>query len=228
MAIERPITTTEPVLSVVIPTIPRNDHTAVVNDLREQEFDEFEVIVINDADLDICEARNEGIRRATADIVALTDDDCHPGSEWVGAVVAQFRSQPNLVCLEGAVTGGRTYTGDRRYVGCNLAFERNAALAVGGFRSDYAGWRDDTEFGWRMERDAEGECRYSDAVRMIHPDRPRADIDTDTEALLNSEYPQRYEEIIVPDTITGKINDWLWRNGVWSLIDRVRYPANRL
>lgn len=228
MAIERPITATEPVLSVVIPTIPRNDHTAVVDDLREQGFDEFEVIVVNDDDLDICEARNEGIRRAAADIVALTDDDCRPGSDWVGAVVEQFNSQPDLVCLEGAVTGGRTYTGNRRYVGCNLAFDREAALSIGGFRSDYAGWRDDTEFGWRMERDAEGECRYNDAVRMVHPERPRADIDTQKEELLKSDYPDRYEEIIVFNTVTGKINDWLWRNGVWNLINRIRDPINNL
>ncbi len=227
MAIERPITTTDPRISVVIPTIPDNSHAEVVGCLESQTFDSFEVLVVNDASLDICEARNAGIEAANATVVALTDDDCCPGSGWLSTVAHEFNTQPNLVCLEGKVEGGRAYHGERKYVGCNLSFDRDAALAVGGFDSGYAGWRDDTEFGWRMERDADGECRYSDDVRMTHPELPRATIDKTLEARLKAAYPDRYEDIIVPDTTIGRLNDWLWRNGVWDFVDAIRYGGQQ-
>lgn len=223
MTIHRPITANDPMISVVVPTIPSNDHDAVVECLERQTIDDFEVFVVDDADLDICEARNAGIEAATGSIVALTDDDCRPDPDWLATIRNEFDADAALVCLEGAVTGGRSYDGTRRYVGCNLAFDREAALLVSGFNSAYAGWRDDTEFGWRMERDADGRCRYSNRVRMHHPPMPRASIDTDKENRLKHEYPNRYDEIIVPDTVLGRMNDWLWRNGVWDAIDRIRY-----
>lgn len=223
MSIERPIVSNNPEISIVIPTLPKNDHSAVVECLSSQNSVELEVLVVNDSTLDICEARNEGIERAQADIVALTDDDCRPDSDWAASIRDAFDAHPDLICLEGKVTGGRTYEGYRRYVGCNLSFSRASALSVGGFRSEYAGWRDDTEFGWRMERDAKGTCAYAGSVEMYHPELPRANIHNQKEAMLKAEYPNRYDDIIVPDTLTGKLNDWLWRNGIWDTIDRIRY-----
>lgn len=226
MSVQRPITAPSPEISVVIPTLPSNDTATVVEYLERQTFNGFEVIVVNDADLDICEARNEGIKESNGAVVALTDDDCQPGPDWLSTIRNAFQSETDLVCLEGSVHGGRTYEGTRRYVGCNLAFDREAARTVGGFRSDYAGWRDDTEFGWRMERDASGQCGYSGRVRMHHPPVPRAKIDEDIEARLRSEYPDRYEEIIVPNSALARINDWLWRRGIWDAIDRIRYRGD--
>ncbi|SIR17736.1 Glycosyl transferase family 2 [Haladaptatus litoreus] len=223
MTIERVITASQPKLSVVIPTIPSNSHEEVISHLELQNINSFEAIVVNDANLDICEARNAGIEAANSDIVALTDDDCRPEKEWLSNVLAEFDSHPNLVCLEGGVGGGRTYGGVRKYVGCNLSFKRDTALAVDGFNSDYAGWRDDTEFGWRMERDADGDCRYSDSVRMVHPKLPRATIDCEMESKLRTEFPTRYENVIIPDTTIGRINDWLWRKGIWESVDAIRY-----
>jgi glycosyltransferase involved in cell wall biosynthesis len=222
MGIERPITHDDPYVSVVIPTIPANSHEQVVDDLRDQTFEAFEVLVVNDDSLDICEARNAGIEEASADIVALTDDDCRPPGEWVERIKESFDQQPELVCLEGAVRGGREYSGFRKYVGCNLAFDREAALSVGEFDSTFAGWRDDTEFGWRMESDMDGNCTFSPEVEMIHPEKPRAKIDGGKETALEEQYPDRYSEIIIPDTCLKLINDWLWRRGLWDAVDRFR------
>ncbi|WP_433625899.1 glycosyltransferase family 2 protein [Halomicrococcus sp. NG-SE-24] len=219
--IRKPRTSADPDVSVVIPTVPANDHDAVVDALREGTVEEFEVLVVDDADLDICEARNAGIEAATADIVALTDDDCRPPPEWLARVRDALAG--DAVCVEGRVEGGRTYRGTGLYVGCNLAVDRETALAAGGFRSAYAGWRDDTEFGWRMED--RGRCRYDHGMVMVHPDSPRASIDDEKEARLRREYPRRYEERIVPDTALGRVNDWLWRRGFWDAVDRVRYAG---
>ncbi len=219
--IRKPYTSTEPRVSVVIPTLPANDHERVVSSLRSQTMPDFEVIVVEDATLDICEARNAGIEAATADIVALTDDDCLPPPDWVATVVGAFSH--GEVCVEGSVEGGRTYRGEGLYVGCNLAFDRETAISAGGFRSEYAGWRDDTEFGWRME--SYGRCQYDPNLEMSHPDRPRTNIDEAKEARLKREYPDRYRERIVPNTAVGRVNDWLWRRGFWNAVDRVRYAG---
>lgn len=223
MSIERPIHADDPFISVVVPTLPMNDHSKIIRHLRRQTFNSYEVLIVNDADLDICEARNEGIRRAAGDVVALTDDDCRPKPNWLRLIWEEFEANPRLACLEGSVSGGRTYDGIRRYVGCNLAFDRKEAIEIGCFRSEYAGWRDDTEFGWRMELEAEGDCQFSSAVQMRHPDLPRASIDLEIEKLLKREYSEIYRNVLVPDTVIGKINDWLWRNGIWDTIDKVRY-----
>lgn len=222
MTILQPVTSDTPDVSVVIPTIPVNSHETVVECLRDQTFKSFEVLVVNDANLDICEARNSGIEAANADVVALTDDDCRPNSNWVATIHAEFEAHPDLVCLEGTVEGGRNYDGTQRYVGCNLAFDRDAALTVGGFDSAYAGWRDDTEFGWRMERDADGTCKFSADVVMNHPEKPRASLDENPEAKLREEYPERYDEVLVPDTLVGQLNDYLWRKGFWDVMDSIR------
>jgi glycosyltransferase involved in cell wall biosynthesis len=227
MTIVQTISEEKPEISVVIPTLPSNSHDEVVECLATQTFDSFEVLVVNDADLDICEARNVGIEAASGDIVALTDDDCRPKSEWLVSIWNEFDAHPDLICLEGAVHGGRNYNGTRKYVGCNLSFNRESALTVGGFKSNYAGWRDDTEFGWRMERDGEGLCRYSPRVKMQHPELPRASINEEIEMQLKTEYPDRYENIIIPDSIVGSINDWLWRHGFWNKIDSVRHNTQQ-
>jgi glycosyltransferase involved in cell wall biosynthesis len=216
--IRKPYTSDEPRVSVVVPTLPGNDHDAVVAALRNQTVTDFELLLVDDASLDICEARNAGIESASADVVALTDDDCLPPPEWVKTIENALAD--DTVCVEGSVSGGRTYRGTGLYVGCNLAFDREVALLAGGFRSEYAGWRDDTEFGWRME--TYGLCRYDPALTMSHPDRPRASIDAEKEGRLKREYPRRYQERIVPETALGKVNDWLWRRGVWNAVDRVR------
>ncbi|WP_049971707.1 glycosyltransferase family 2 protein [Haladaptatus cibarius] len=223
--IRKPYTSTEPRVSVVIPTLPENDHEGVVAALRNQTTTAFEVLVVDDGEMDICEARNAGIEAAKADTIALTDDDCRPPHDWVAQAAEALAEDEETVCVEGAVQGGRTYHGEGLYVGCNLVFDRETARSVGGFDSEYAGWRDDTEFGWRME--SHGTCRYDPNLVMYHPDRTRARIDDEKEARLRHEYPNRYRERIVPQTTVGRVNDWLWRRGFWNAVDRVRYAGGR-
>ena len=221
--IRKPHTSAEPRVSVVVPTLPKNDHDEVVDALERQRFEAFELLVVKDADLGVCAARNEGLAAATADVVAFTDDDCVPPPDWLDRIVDHFDADPNLVVLEGPVEGGMEYRGRRKYPTCNLAVHRETALAVGGFREDFEYWREDTEFGWRLEE--VGDSRFADDVRMVHPPRPRSSIVDANERRLAMEYPEKYEEIVRPDTMLGRVNDWLWRNGVWEYVDRIRYRA---
>ncbi len=197
MGIEYARRAADPTISVVIPTVPAYSHGTTLACLDRQRIAEpYEVLVVDDGSLDRSEARNAGLREAAADVVALTDDDTKPPADWLSAIHREFSADPDLVCLEGPVFGGCRSVGSRCYVGCNLAVRRETALGVGGFRSDFSEWREDVEFGWRMEADADGVCRYSEDVRMCHPTAPRTAIKPDLERQLREEYPRRYEEVL--------------------------------
>jgi len=187
-----------PAISVVIPTIPGTQHEDVVEALKTQSFEkDWEIIVVvDDEPMDRrCEARNIGLREANAEIVAHTDDDVSPPEYWVKSVYNRFTD--DIICVEGRVEGGLQYTGTGLYIGCNIAVRRKEALQVGGWDENYAGWRDDTEFGWRLEEQGDGSCIYRDDVVMRHPPKPRTDFREDQEQLLREKYPEKYQERIL-------------------------------
>lgn len=197
MSVERVQRARDPAVSVVLPSVPRHDHAATVDCLRRQSLEaNHEVLLVNDATLDRSAARNRGLRAARSDVVAFTDDDTRPPRDWLETIHEAFRTDHSLVCLEGEVYGGARSYRPRRYVGCNLAVRRDPALAVGGFRSAYAAWGEDIEFGWRMEARADGHCRYEPSMRMCHPTTPRTEMDPDAERRLREEYPDRYRDVL--------------------------------
>jgi GT2 family glycosyltransferase len=220
MGIERPIIHDDPDVSVVIPTVPANSHERVVGDLREQSYDAFEVLVVNRSDLSVCEARNHGIEESTGSIVAFTDDDCRPPTDWVKSIIDGFENN-DVVIVEGPVDGGMEYSGTRKYPTCNVAVRREVARSVGGFRTEYEYWREDTEFGWRVEE--YGDAVFSEKIHMNHPGHSRSEIKQRNEQLLNEDYPEKYNDIIIPDSTLGRLNFILWQKGFWSLIDKIRY-----
>lgn len=197
MGVEHALRADDPAVSVVVPSIPAYDHGPTVDRLLAQTLDRpYEVLVVDDGTVDRSTARNRGLRAASADVVALTDDDIAPPHEWLAVVHRTFADDPDLVCAEGPVYGGCRNHDARHYVGCNLAVRREQALDVGGFRPAFSEWREDVEFGWRMERDADGECRYVEAMRMCHPAAPRTAFKPDLERRLAREYPDRYDAVM--------------------------------
>jgi GT2 family glycosyltransferase len=220
--IERPLAPEEPKVSVVIPTIPDNDHSSVVNKLKEQNFSRsFEIIVVNNNLLNICEARNKGIEESNSTIVCLTDDDCNPPTDWIQSVHSCFQQNEEIVAVEGPVTGGINYSGTRRYVGCNLAFKREDALDTM-FDSTFAGWRDDTEFGWRMED--QGECQYNPNMLMNHPPRPGSGYIAENEEKLRNRHPEKYKEVFIQDTpFLDRVHRNLNKLGAIEFLNRIRY-----
>ncbi|AFK18237.1 glycosyltransferase family 2 protein [Haloferax mediterranei ATCC 33500] len=211
----------EPALSVVIPSVPTHDHSQTVAHLREQTLSEpYEILVVDDASVDRSVARNIGLETADADVVALTDDDTTPPPEWLETIHREFANDPDLVCLEGPVYGGCRNTESRHYVGCNLAVRRKEALAVGGFRSEFSEWREDVEFGWRMERDADGGCRFEETMQMRHPSVPRTAFDPALEHRLKTEYPKRYATVM-----DGSLRRRLYR---WGRSVGVIQPVHRV
>ncbi|GAA0728019.1 glycosyltransferase involved in cell wall biosynthesis [Halorubrum trapanicum] len=194
MAIERPITHPDPAVSVVIPTIPEYE-LKTLSALQKQTEDQFEVVVVSDASLNRCEARNKGIEEANAEVIAQTDDDCYPPEDWVERIRNFFDDHPEKVLLEGPLDKLRLPA--RHYIGANMAYRRKAALDIGGFDSEFAGWRADTDFGWRMEDEYGVECCHHDPeLEVVHDGPTRTNVDREKEQKFRSRYPKRYFTVL--------------------------------
>src|SRR5207244_341080 len=116
-------------------------------------------------------ARNVGLADATGEIVAYTDADTRVDPDWLTYLVQPFLTSdvvgsggPNVVpaddppmaqCIARA-RGGPTHVllDDRiaeHVPGCNMAFRRDALLAVGGFNAVYLRAGDDVDVCWRLQ-----------------------------------------------------------------------------
>lgn len=111
-------------------------------------------------------ARNSGIEASRGDVVAFTDSDAVPRSDWLERGMARLR-QEGVDCagVEGRVEVERdraptirTHQIENRYGGhfltCNMLYRREALAAVGGFRTRF---REDSDLafslieqGWRI------------------------------------------------------------------------------
>ncbi len=116
-------------------------------------------------------ARNVGLAEATGEIVAYTDADTRVDPDWLTFLVQPFLTSdvvgsggPNVVppddppiaqCIARA-PGGPTHVllDDRtaeHVPGCNMAFRREALLAIGGFNPIYLRAGDDVDVCWRLQ-----------------------------------------------------------------------------
>ncbi len=145
------------------------------------------------------EGRNVGIRSATTEVVAFVDDDAVVEPAWLERLMSVFDGDPAVLGAGGRVvpcwdrggswmpdellwTVGCTYAGHRQDagpirnpIGCNMAFRREALLAVGSFASEF-GKRgnalvicDETELCLRLAAHfGDGRIRYAPEARVIH------------------------------------------------------------
>jgi O-antigen biosynthesis protein len=116
-------------------------------------------------------ARNVGLAAATGDIVAYTDADVSVDRDWLTFLVQPFLTSevvasggPNVVPPDdppmaqsiARAPGGPTHVllDDRtaeHVPGCNMAFRREALLAIGGFNPVYLRAGDDVDVCWRLQ-----------------------------------------------------------------------------
>jgi GT2 family glycosyltransferase len=160
--------------------------------LRELDYPDFEVIVVDDGSTDdtreilrpysevkaihqpnrgLSAARNVGLHAATGEVIAYTDSDCFADTDWLTHLVDQLERTgaaavggPNLTpedgwlaaCV-GAAPGQPTHVLESDQVaehvpGCNMAFRRDALLAINGFDPLYRKAGDDVDVCWRLQQ----------------------------------------------------------------------------
>ncbi len=253
-------------VSVVIPTCRRPDRLdACLAALVSQRLDRsaYEVIVVDDADHGAtrrlvedradrpgpairylavagrhgpASARNLGWRRASAEVIAFTDDDCLPGPGWLAAGLAAMEG--GAVAATGRVVvplpeSPTDYERDAaglegaEFVTANLFCRRDTIEAVGGFDERFAvAWREDSDLHFALIGTGGRIVGAPDAV-VVHPVRPapwgvslRQQRKSLFDALLYKKHPTLYRRrvrsgppwayyAIVASTVAAALGAWL-------------------
>ena len=188
-------------------------------DATARIVDEFPgVRLIRSAHRGLSAARNRGLDAATGQLVAYLDDDARPDPQWLRYLAASFARSahagiggPNIAPpVRGLVAqaiakapGGPVHilltdTLAEHIPGCNMAFRRDALVAIGGFDERFRVAGDDVDVCWRLQERGET-LGFSPAAVVEHRARTtllgywrqqrgygRA------EALLERKWPERY------------------------------------
>ena len=152
-----------------------NVEVIVINDGSRDATGEiakrYPVRVIDIPNGGLSAARNLGLAAATGEIVAYTDADVRVDPDWLTYLVQPFLTSdvvgsggPNVVppddpfvaqCVARAPGGPTQVLLDDRIAehvpGCNMAFRRDALLAIDGFNPVYLRAGDDVDVCWRLQ-----------------------------------------------------------------------------
>jgi glycosyltransferase involved in cell wall biosynthesis len=197
-------------VSVIIPTRNRPQELAdCLSALRAQTYpsQKFEVLICDDGSQEDIQsvvkrfqsndwsirylhqepkgpaaARNLGIRHARALVVAMTDSDTLPHSNWLAKLVESLDMHPQAIAVEGKVTAecadeyeplgeGPTNLSGGVYLTCNCAYRRDVLIAAGGFDElfPYPAY-EDVELAARAQ--TWGEIVWQPEAIVYHPRRP--------------------------------------------------------
>jgi GT2 family glycosyltransferase len=173
--------------------------------------------VIHQPNRGLSAARNVGLRAATGEIVAYTDDDCFADPDWLAHLVDQLERTgaaavggPNLTPEDGwlaacvaAAPGQPTHVLESDQVaehvpGCNMAYRRDALLAINGFDPLYRKAGDDVDVCWRLQQSGQW-ITFAPGAFVWHHRRqgPRAYLKQqqgygEAEAVLRFHHPDRF------------------------------------
>lgn len=163
-------------------------------------------------------ARNNGAMLAQGEIIAFIDDDCLPEVEWLYNARKYFRDE-KVVGLEGLIRSDHLDDPEWRpvtnvgfegigFMTANLMVRSSAFQHLGGFdlQFDKPHFREDTDFGWRLQE--LGDVPYGYEVVVFHPAQARS-IERESQearakffckdALLWRKHPDRYRELFLAE-----------------------------
>lgn len=161
-------------------------------------------------------ARNTGAMLAQGKVIAFVDDDCLPDPEWLINARSWFADE-NVAGVEGLIYSDHLDDPDWRpvtnvgfegigFMTANLMVRSDCFQFLGGFdlQFDKPHFREDTDFGWRLQE--LGDVPYAADVRVFHPAQPR-NIERESlaartkffknDAKLYIKHPEKYRELFL-------------------------------
>ncbi|HVQ13723.1 MAG TPA: glycosyltransferase [Vicinamibacterales bacterium] len=187
-------------------------------------------------------ARNIGLSAATGEIVAYTDADVRVDQDWLTYLVQPFLTSdvvgsggPNVVppddpfvaqCVARAPGGPTQVLLDDRIAehvpGCNMAFRREALLAIDGFNPVYLRAGDDVDICWRLQAKKQ-RIGFAPSALVWHHHRPsikaywRQQVGYgEGEAWLDAHHPEKF--------VHGTM---LWHGRIYSPLPFIRSLSQR-
>lgn len=189
-------------------------------------------------------ARNTGGFLATGEIIAFTDDDCEPNCDWLKNAREWFQ-RDSIAGIEGIIKSSKHHDPDWRpvsnvgfegigFMTANLMVRNKCFQQLNGFdlAFDDPHFREDTDFGWRLQE--LGEVPFADDVEVYHPPHKR-DVAREShdergrffekDALLLKKHPKKYQELFLAES------HWSNTKEFWANFDRglskydIRLPA---
>jgi GT2 family glycosyltransferase len=187
-------------------------------------------------------ARNAGLAAATGEIIAYTDADCRVDPDWLTYLVQPFLTSdvvgvggPNVVpaddpwvaqCVARAPGGPMHVMLDDRIAehvpGCNMAFRRDALLAIDGFNPVYVRAGDDVDICWRLQAQ-KLDIGFAPSALVWHHHRSsvtsywRQQVGYgEGEAWLDAHHPEKF--------LGGQM---VWRGRIYSPLPFLRTAADR-
>lgn len=219
-----------------------NYEIILVNDGSKDRTSEIghsfaKVRVVDTPNAGLSAARNVGLAEATGEIVAYTDADTRVDPDWLTFLVQPFLNSdvvgsggPNVVpaddpfiaqCIARAPGGPTHVLLDDRIAehvpGCNMAFRRDALLAIGGFNPIYLRAGDDVDVCWRLQGRG-GKIGFASSALVWH--HHRASVKAywrqqvgygEGETWLMAHHPEKF--------LDGRM---LWRGRIYSPLPFVR------
>ena len=163
-------------------------------------------------------ARNLGGSLASGCVIAFTDDDCEPTESWL-ANGERYFADSRVAGVEGLIQSDHLDDPDWRpvtnegfeglgFMSANLMVGNDAFQALNGFdlTFDEPHFREDTDFGWRLQ--LVGAVPFAADVRVYHPAHKReATRESHAErnkffekdALLSAKHPDKYKELYLAE-----------------------------
>ncbi|WP_415975824.1 glycosyltransferase family 2 protein [Rhodococcus sp. 077-4] len=97
-----------------------------------KSIDDARCIVVREPRRGVSKARNTGVRHASGQVVAFTDDDAEPDSEWLAELAAVYSADADAIVagVTGRVVGIAVETDQQRWFEESGLFEKGARRTV--------------------------------------------------------------------------------------------------